>query len=364
MAWHATRHYFPISPRNQRNGRVRVGMNHHIKRISGFNDQTKELMMESANLKFLTFAAVSLFNASCGLSAGGPGLQIFDYEAGKTVATIKSGTYREMLCRDVTLDKSFFTISQEKQSLVFRKRDQDGVEQVRYEQPLLNKVWHEPNWFSVSPNGDKIAYWNEKNNSLLVRNFQGPNEVAIFKGGKDSSDGLQFIAWQDEQNVVIATSSVEGDKEIMRIHKIRISGSEQVARTGIGSFPFMKLSPNHTSICGVISASNMPAAESAKGDQIVIFDLKTMTERVRIPRAAPEQTVLLTGWAANSNIIGFSIQSTVDKVSRKGQFLYNLQDHTMVSVPETDKFRNMAGTVVNGGLIAWISRTKRYVVEE
>ena len=113
-----------------------------------------------------------------------------------------------------------------------------------------------------------------------------------------------------------------------------------------------------------VGTNNPSDVDLSNGYQIMIYDLDLMKEYARIQQVSNIQTILLMGWAANSNIIGYRIQSTVNKMPRKSQYLYNMRDKTNTIVPETDSFRNLSGTVINGGLIAWINGTSRYVSEE
>jgi len=311
-------------------------------------------------------SAIALCSIGCDLVATSAQLRVYDYVSKKDVAEITpSGRYREMLCNDVSVPKAFFTITQEGESLLFRKRDENGREKGRYLLPLLESVWAKPNWYSISPDGRKIAH--VRDSRILVRNLsdaKGKTERSVFKlnnGGKRHRVKIALLAWLDRGHVVLVECYRSGDIHIGEICKIGMNGQVVRVRTNLDWSPSMRLSPNRKYICGVIDPTYKPNPDWDLGDQIMIFDCIGMKEYKRIPQVQIEQCIGVLGWSVDSRKIGFH------ELTGNKDYLYDLPTGKIRSVSGSSKgrsYRNLGGIVIDDGLTTWIAGTTRCVFEE
>jgi len=302
--------------------------------------------IRSALLAILFIPALS----SCG-SVGG--LCIYDYHARQIVRTIPPGKYRELVCKGTKLERVFFTISQKGDHLAFRKRGADGSELELYELPLLNSVWHEPSWFALSPDGNRLAYWDDATCELHLRSLKKNDDNVLFRGKKKELSNLSLIAWKDKSTVVIATDPEIENYDYKDIHRISIDGSESHARTpyyGRGNAA-LKCSPDGRYVCGDIAVTHKPDPDWSKGPQIMIFDLNTMKEHSRVT-LKPGHRITNLIWADDSKSVFWEEQQSGPSGDKDLKTIceYRLASRSVKALLGPDKDVNLGGEM-NGAVL-------------
>ncbi len=281
------------------------------------------------------------------------GLRIYDYHSQEIVRTITPGKYRELVCKEVGLDKMFFTISQKGSHLVFRKRGADGSELERHELPLLNSVWHEPSWFALSPDGNRLVYWNDATCELHLRSLKKNDDKVLFSGEKRELSKLSLIAWKNTSTVVIATDPEIENYDYIDIHKISIAGKESHTRTqyyGWGASA-LKVSPDGRYVCGVVKVTHKPNPDWSKGPQIMIFNLDSMKEYSRVTLKREHRVTNLI-WANDSKSVFWEEHQSRPSGGKDLKTIceYRLASRSMKALLGPDKDVNLGGEM-NGAVL-------------
>lgn len=309
----------------------------------------------------LSAAVIATMLNSCSVFADlTPGLRVFDYGTGRVIKSLPPGQYREMICEGAAMHRSFFTLTQEDQSLIIRRRDGEGTERKRYKLPLLNSVWHEPFWLAVSPNGKRIAYWHSKTKSLRVRSLDSGDETTVFRGGKGLSTELDLITWKDSENIVIVSDPGIADFDYRDIYRISISGSVKHARTQFGLYPRLSLSPEKRLIGGVISVTHKPNPDWKQGDQVMIFNLDSMSEYLRAPKIRPRQRIGQIEWSDDGKSIVFPLKVSGDKVESMYHFVLASRNAINIEHPWTDDTMSAVGSKDGSMLFSSAGKLKWY----
>lgn len=253
----------------------------------------------------VSFASIVFPIIGCGFQSKENGFRVFDYETKRTVAKVRSGNYREMVC-DQSFNRFFFTITQEGDFLIFKKWDENGTQLNRYKHPMLDKVWIASNWFSISPDGTQLVYWLVKDKSVHVKTMDGSaDKVILTTLDYPKAELLSLLAWKDNSHVVLAIDPKIEGFTYSDIHLISLDGTIKKARTQF-EFHALRMSPNRKFICGVIPPYHVPEPDWEKGTEIMIFDLDTMKEHLRVPPVSTRNSVMELGWTADSTFLYFT----------------------------------------------------------
>lgn len=243
----------------------------------------------------------------CGLGGMENGFRVFDYRTAKTVAKVRSGpSYREMVV-DQSFEHCFFTLTRDGDSLIFTEWDENGTVVKRYRHPLLEPVWIDNNWFSISPDRTRIAYWQDKQRVLRVRKMDGSiDEIVFISAGKEDIPRLELLAWRDNSRVVLAFQLKIDGFRYMDICLISVDGTVRKARSQFGFSPALRMSPNHRYVCGVIPPFHVPYPDWEKGAEIMVFDINTMKEHLRVPAVSTRNSIMELGWTSDSASLYFT----------------------------------------------------------
>jgi len=315
------------------------------------------MKMKSYLSNMVVLLTISLANVGCGTVPKlrpSSDLQIYDYKSGKVVATVRAGRYAEMLCNGVRMANSFFTISQNDDHLIFRRRSADGEEIARYELPLLETGWVNPHWYSLSPDGTRIAYWLRKQKELHIRNLKGSRDTILLPVRKDRrarrDPSIDFNAWRNGESVVVAFNPRVKGYKYLDVYKISVSGAKSHARLPYDNFPYVKMSPNGRYLCGIVENTYVPNPDWSKGWQAIVFDLDSMRIHGKSRWSKNGRGIAKITWADDSRSCFFEehVDVASEVLSRIVQ--YRISDSSLKTILGPEKDLKL-GIESNGSII-------------
>ena len=155
--------------------------------------------------------------------AGPPeGIVIYDYATGKTAAVIPMGTFREVVRAEARPAGAFFTMTEENNQLVIRKRDATGMELTKKALPIVNSEWHVPNWCALDDSGGWLAYFDDEAKRLKLRNLKSDSTTELPTPKINSTVSIRLFVWTDSNSLLLLTT-LPNDSSSMVVSHINTS---------------------------------------------------------------------------------------------------------------------------------------------
>lgn len=261
--------------------------------------------------------ALCLFQTGC--AGSGSGIVIHDYATAKTVGVIPMGYFREIIRTESHPTGAFFTMTEENDQLVIRKRDSIGMEVSKQFVPMLNTVWHQPNWCALNDSGDRLAYYERNTKRLELRNIIGGATITLPTPLINSATAMKLFDWTGPETLLLMTTRPDKDNS-MEISRINIKSRE--IHTNPIDFYWTTtpiLSPDRKWLAGV-------TRDEAK---IAIVDSILYARKSTIPKSTPETYIDDIQWSADSKWLYCVFSSTQDKYRRivRHNLSTNVEEH-------------------------------------
>ena len=250
----------------------------HILKVLGY------ALVRAATL--LVFGTCLLQSGCAGRRAG---IVIHDYATGKTAAEIPMGNFREIVRTEAHPVGAFFTMTEENNQLIIRKRDATGKELTKNSMPILNSVWHEPNWCALDDSGGWLAYFDDETKRLKLRNLKSDATTELPTPKIGSAVSIRLFAWTGPDSLLLLTT-LPNDSSSMEISHINTRDrAMQTKPVGLDWFPYPILSSDRKWVAGVTGSG-----------QLVVLDSSTSKRKFVIAAFDPQLKINCPKWSADS----------------------------------------------------------------
>ena len=254
-----------------------------------------------------TIAALlsSLYLLQSGCAGSGSGLLIHDYSTGKPVAEVPMGNFRETIRQEAHPVGAFYTMTQENNQLIIRRRDSSGQEKSKMALPLLDTVWHDEHWCALDDSAAQFAYFDSNKKQLMLRRLAGGATRTIPSPAIDSSVSIRLFSWTGPNTLLLLVTRRDKNNE-MEASSINVGpGNIHTQRIDLDWTTSPVLSPNLKWLAGVSNTGSL-----------VVINASTFNRESVIALSKSGVRFVSPAWSADSQWLFYVMRNSKDKKSQ------------------------------------------------